>query len=114
MLAVMLLPAFNAVTGKQLSLPASYPVFWVSIVCLLLLTGLVAGSYPAFFLSSLKPNRVLKGSLKFSAAATFFRKGLVVFQFVIAQLLIVGTIVVVKQMHYFRNRPIGFEKDGIA
>ncbi len=113
MLAVMLLPAFNAVTGKQLSLPASYPVFWVSMVCLLLLTGLVAGSYPAFFLSSLKPNKVLKGSLKFSATATFFRKGLVVFQFTLSIILIIGMMVVYRQVNYIQTKNPGYDRENL-
>src|SRR5882724_2122064 len=80
-LTAILLQAFNSLTGKQLFLPFGSPVFWAALTGLLALTGFVAGSYPALFLSSLNPIRVLKGILRFSWGATFFRKGLVVFQF---------------------------------
>ncbi len=82
--AALVLPAFNQLTGKQLSLPFSQSSFWLTLIGLLLITGFVAGSYPALFLSSLKPVRVLKGSLKFSGSSTFFRKALVVFQFALS------------------------------
>jgi putative ABC transport system permease protein len=83
-LAALALPAFGRLTGKQLGLPWASPVFWIDLLCLLLATGFVAGSYPALFLSSLQPIKVLKGALRFSAGALFFRKGLVVFQFVLS------------------------------
>ncbi|WP_229311075.1 ABC transporter permease [Larkinella soli] len=112
-LVALLLPAFNAVTGKQLALPVDRPAFWAAMAGLLLLTGLVAGSYPAFFLSSLRPVRVLKGSLKFGQGATVFRKGLVVFQFGLSILLIVGTLVIHRQMEYVRSKNLGYDRENL-
>src|SRR5208282_1096791 len=89
LLASLILPVFNNLTGKQISLPLGRPVFWGALASLLVLAGLVAGSYPALFLSSLSPIRVLKGSLRFTWRTVFFRKGLVVFQFALSIILIV-------------------------
>jgi len=112
-LAAILLPAFDNLTGKQLSLPVGQVFFWASLIGFLVLTGFVAGSYPAFFLSSLKPNRVLKGSLKFSFAATFFRKGLVVFQFGLSIVLIIGMIVIYRQVNYIQTKNLGYDRENL-
>ena len=112
-LTALLLPAFNSLTGKQLTLPVQQPLFWLSLAGLLLITGLVTGSYPALFLSSLNPVRVLKGSLKFGWPAIFFRKGLVVFQFSLSLILIVGMIVVNLQVQYIRTRNLGYDRDNL-
>jgi putative ABC transport system permease protein len=112
-LAGILLPAFNNLTEKQLSLPVGQPFFWASLIGLLTLTGLAAGSYPAFFLSSLNPNKVLKGSLKFSYGATFFRKGLVVFQFALSIILIVGMIVIYRQVDYIQTKNGGYDRENL-
>lgn len=112
-LATMLLPLFNDLTGKQLRLPITQPIFWVITIGLLLVTGIVAGSYPALFLSSLNPVRVLKGSLKFTWGATFFRKGLVVFQFALSIILIVGMIVIYRQMDYIQTKNIGYSRENL-
>ncbi len=114
MLVALLIPAFNQLTGKHVSLPVEQPLFWVALVGFLLITGLVAGSYPAFFLSSLKPVRVLKGSLRFSASALFFRKGLVVFQFGLSILLIVGTIVIYRQMDFVQTQNLGYDRENLV
>ncbi|MEO8111707.1 MAG: ABC transporter permease [Ginsengibacter sp.] len=111
--SLLLLPAFNSLTGKQLHLPVSQPFFWTALVGLLLVTGLVAGSYPAFFLSSLKPVRVLKGTLKFSYSATFFRQALVVFQFALSIILIVGMIVIYRQMNFIQNKNLGYDRENL-
>jgi len=113
-LAAALIPAFNNLTGKQLSLPFAQPVFWATLTGLLMITGLVAGSYPALFMSSLNPVRVLKGSLKFSWQATFFRKGLVVFQFVLSILLIVGMIVIYRQVKFIQTTNLGYDRDNLV
>jgi len=113
-LAVILLPAFNNLSGKQLSLPLANPVFWAALSGLLLITGFVAGSYPAVFLSSLHPIRVLKGSLKFGASAVFFRKGLVVFQFALSIILIVGMIVIFRQMDYIQSKNLGYDRENLV
>jgi len=113
-LAAIFLPAFNSLTGKQLILPVSQPVFWASLIVLLIITGFTAGSYPALFLSSLKPVKVLKGSLKFSRSATFFRQGLVVFQFTLSIILIVGMIVIYRQMNYIQTKNLGYDRDNLV
>ena len=113
MLVILLLPAFNQLTGKLVSLPIERPLFWVVLLGFLLTTGLVAGSYPAFILSSLKPVRVLKGSLKFGVGATFFRQGLVVFQFSLSILLIVGTMIIYRQMEFVQTRNLGYDRENL-
>ena len=112
-LTALVLPAFNQLTAKHLSLPFNQPFFWIIIIGLLLITGIVSGSYPALFLSSLKPVRVLKGSLKFSWSATFFRKALVVFQFALSVFLIIAMIVVYKQLNYIQTKNLGYDRDNL-
>ena len=113
LLVTAVLPWFNLLTGKQIILPVSSPGFWLVIVSLVCATGFVAGSYPALFLSSLNPVKVLKGSLKFSPNALLFRKGLVIFQFVISILMITGTIIISKQIHYVQTKNLGFDKENL-
>jgi putative ABC transport system permease protein len=113
-LTAMLLPAFNALTGKQLLLPLTQPVFWGALLALLIITGFVAGSYPALFLSSLNPIRVLKGSLKFNPGAAFFRKGLVVLQFALSTILMVGMIVIYRQMEYAQTKNLGYDRENLV
>jgi len=113
MLAAAFLPAFNQLTGKQLTLPFGNPVFWFALAGLLLMVGFVAGSYPALYLSSLNPIRVLKGRLKFTWRSIFFRKGLVVFQFTLSVLLIVGMIVIYRQLNYIQKKNIGYDRENL-
>ncbi|MGO4291673.1 FtsX-like permease family protein [Chitinophaga sp. RAB17] len=113
LMAILLIPAFNQLSGKQLSIPFGSAAFWSTLAGLLLLTGFVAGSYPALFLSSLNPVRVLKGSLKFSNGATYFRKGLVVFQFSLSIVLIVGMIVIYRQMDYIQTKNLGYDRQNL-
>ncbi len=109
-----LLPAFNALTEKKITLSLSDPAIGVTLLGLTLFTGLLSGSYPAVFLSSLQPVRVLKGTLKFSAGAVWFRKGLVVFQFTLSILLIVGTVVVFRQVQYIKNKNLGLDRENLV
>src|SRR6185312_14125571 len=106
----LLIPAFNHLSGKNLSL--SFANIWIIVVFLLLsiLTGLLAGSYPAFYLSSFNPAKVLKGKFSNSLAAVSLRKGLVIFQFVISVVLIIASVVIANQMQYLRSADLGFEK----
>ncbi|MFD2935902.1 ABC transporter permease [Spirosoma flavum] len=113
LLVFSLLPAFNSLTGKHISLQATQASFWLVLVGMALLTGLIAGSYPALFLSSLEPVRVLKGALTFGSGARMLRQGLVVFQFVLSMLLIVGTIVVYRQVHYVQTKNLGYERENL-
>ena len=112
-IAVVLLPAFNSLTGKQLSMPIGKPLFWITLVGLLLVSGFVSGSYPAIFLSSLNPVRVLKGRLAFNRSATLFRKGLVVFQFSLSIIFLVGMVVVYRQMDYIQSRNLGYDRQNL-
>ena len=109
----LLLPAFNTVVQKQISLPVSDTTFWLSLGLLTLLTGFISGSYPALYLSSFNPVRVFKGSLKFSSSALWFRKGLVVFQFVLSIVLIIGTIVISKQVNYIQSINLGYDRENL-
>jgi putative ABC transport system permease protein len=114
LIVTAILPQFNELTGKQIFLPWSSPVFWAGLAGLVLVTGTLAGSYPAFFLSRLQPIRVLKGALKFTGGAVLFRKGLVVFQFVLSIVLIIGTIVVSRQISYIQHADLGFGRDNLV
>ena len=107
------LPFFNTLTGKQIIFPFTNFSFWIRLAGLTFFTGLIAGSYPALLLSSFRPIRVLKGSLKFSGTSILFRKGLVVFQFALSILLIIGTIVVTNQVSYLRHAYLGFDRDNL-
>jgi len=109
-LVTFLLPFFNQLTGKQIVLPFSSFRFWINLCALTLVTGLLAGSYPALFLSSFKPVRVLKGVLAFNRGTTMIRKGLVVFQFVLSILLISATIIVARQVKFVQNVNLGFDR----
>ncbi len=113
LLVLVLLPVFNGVTGKQLSLPVTEVRFWSMVLGTTFATGLVAGSYPALFLSALSPVRVLKGTLRFGSGARLFRQGLVVFQFVLSMLLIIGTLVVYRQIQYVQNENLGYERENL-
>lgn len=108
----LLLPAFNSVSAKNLSLSFSNDILSIAAFLLLsIITGLLAGSYPAFYLSSFIPVKVLKGKFSNSLAAVSLRKGLVIFQFVISVVLIVASVVIADQMQYLRSADLGFDKD---
>jgi putative ABC transport system permease protein len=110
-LTVSLLPAFSRVTNRALSLtlPEQLPLL-AGFLGLAIVTGLLAGVYPAFYLSSFQPAKVLKGKFSNSLAAISLRKGLVVFQFIISVTLIVSTVVINDQMQYMRKKDLGFDK----
>lgn len=109
----LMLPAFNTLTDKHLSLDFTDPLSLVILLGLTIVTGLVAGSYPALFMSSLKPVVVLKGALKFNPSATFFRKGLVIFQFALSIMLIIGMMVVYRQIEYIQSKNLGFDRENM-
>jgi ABC-type antimicrobial peptide transport system permease subunit len=113
LLVILILPEFNIVTGKQIVLPVFQLSFWIALLLLVLMMGFVAGSYPALFLSSFNPVKVLKGTLKISFGAVFFRKGLVVFQFALSILLIIGTMVISKQINFIQTRNLGFDRENL-
>jgi putative ABC transport system permease protein len=108
----LLLPSFSVISGKTLSFSFDqHGVLLTGFFLLAVLTGLLAGSYPAFYLSSFQPVKVLKGKISNSLAAVSFRKVLVVFQFVISVTLIVASVIINDQMKYMRTKDLGFAKD---
>jgi len=110
---ILLLPYFNQFSGKHILFPYTSVIFWVEMLLLTLVTGLAAGSYPALFLSSFKPIAVLKSKLKFSPQSMLFRKGLVVFQFVLSIVLITATIIVSQQVNYIKNIDLGYNRENL-
>lgn len=107
------LPAFNQLVAKQIVLPLAQPYFWLACIAFILLTGMVAGSYPALYLSSFKPIAALKGvsaKLRGGSLAGSPRKVLVVVQFTVSVTLIIGTIIVYRQVQFAKNRPIGYSR----
>ena len=113
LLIQVFLPSFNQFTGKQVNLPFSEPKYWAVLVGLMLVTGFFAGSYPALYLASLKPVQVLKGNVRSTRSATWFRKGLVVFQFSLSILLLIGTLVVTRQTNYVQNSHLGYDRENL-
>ncbi|HEV7347762.1 ABC transporter permease [Telluribacter sp.] len=113
LLVQLSLPRFNEVADKKIALPWSSPVFWGIGIGFSLLTGLIAGSYPALYLSSFQPLRVLKGAFRVGRFAAVPRKVLVVAQFTVSVTLIIGTVVVFQQIQYAKNRPVGYDRDGL-
>ena len=112
-LAALTLPWFNQLAGKTMIFPWTNPVFWsLSLICTLL-TGLLAGSYPAFYLSGFRPVKVLKGVFKAGKGASNPRKILVVTQFSISLALIIGTIVVFRQIQFAKDQPLGYDQAGL-
>ena len=103
------LPAFNALNKTTISIPYDNSEFWIIMTSYVLLTGLLAGSRPAFYLSSFKPVKVLKGSVQPGRSATLPRKILVVLQFTCSIALIISTIIVYQQIQYAKQRPIGYD-----
>ena len=108
------LPGFNTLTGKELYVPFGSVWFWVCAVVFILFTGLLAGSYPAFFLSSFQPVKVLKGTFKAANALVTPRKVLVVLQFTFAIILIICTMIVAQQINYAHDREVGYQRTNLA
>ncbi|HEU4861941.1 MAG TPA: ABC transporter permease, partial [Chitinophagaceae bacterium] len=112
-LVVLLLPLFNDVAGKKIVFPWQNPFFWVFSLVFIFITGLLSGSYPAFYLSSFQPLKVLKGTFRVGKLASVPRKVLVVLQFTVSVSLIIGTIIVYQQIQHAKNRPIGYTRNGL-
>jgi putative ABC transport system permease protein len=104
---------FNDIAEKKLSFPFQNIYYWISCLCFVLLTGMLAGSYPALYLSSFQPVKVLKGIIRAGRRAAVPRKILIVSQFTISVTLIIGTVVIYKQILHAKNRPIGYSKNGL-
>ena len=109
----LLLPSFNLLVNKQLSLQLAQPFFWLTGIAIVLFTGIVAGSYPALYLSSFNPIRVLKGTFLAGKSGVIPRRVLVVGQFAISILLISATIVVYQQLNHVKNRDLGYSPNNL-
>ena len=109
----LFLPLFNNIAGKELAINFRDSKLWLGLVAMALATGLISGSYPALFLSGFIPIKVLKGSLTKSGGSLLFRNTLVVTQFIVSIVLLVGTVVVYRQLNFIRNRNMGFEKENL-
>lgn len=119
LLAWLALPVFNEIARKQVSIPWNKPAFWVLGLGFVGLTSLLAGSYPAFYLSSFQPVRALKGtgsSSRFRVGrwAVLPRRALVVVQFSVSVALAMGTVAVYRQLQFAKNRPVGYNRDGLV
>lgn len=115
LLTSFLMPFFNDISGKQIDIMAL--INWQTIGGLVLfscLLGVVSGLYPAFFLSAFKPVAVLKGKVSGGAKSSFLRNGLVVFQFSVSIILVIGTLVIYQQIKYLNDKPLGFDKDQLV
>jgi putative ABC transport system permease protein len=114
LLVNFLLSPFNLLTGKVLNMGAVFtPMFLLAILVIMLVVGFLAGAYPALVLSGFKPAQVLKGSFKMAGSGAWIRKGLVVFQFGISIFLIIGTIVIYKQLNFMSDKKLGYTKENV-
>ncbi|WPP48663.1 ABC transporter permease [Catalinimonas niigatensis] len=111
--AQLLLPFYNDLVDKQLSIDYSSAQFWWFSLIMILLTGLISGSYPAFYLSSFQPVKVLKGKVKVGKKASTPRKVLVTLQFGFSIILIIGTIVIYQQIQLVKGRQLGYNKENL-
>jgi putative ABC transport system permease protein len=114
LLAELLLPFFREVSGKSIHIPWNRPLFWIAGLAFSLLTGLIAGSYPALYLSSFNPVKVLKGTFRTGRFAAIPRKALVVVQFTVSVTLIICTIIVLRQVQFGKDRPTGYNRDNLV
>jgi len=113
LLVIVLLPLFNSLSGKNIQVPWRSPAFWLCALAFTGITGLLSGSYPALYLSKFDPIKVLKGTFKAGRYASLPRKVLVVAQFTFSIALIIGTIIVFKQIQFARNRPLNYRQEGL-
>jgi putative ABC transport system permease protein len=114
-LGILLLPSFNELARKSFTAHQfTRPDIILGLVAILVFTGFVAGFYPAFVLSGFKPVSVLKGSSRTLGGGSFFRKALVVFQFCVAVVLMVGSLVIYSQIHFMRNKNLGYDKENLV
>lgn len=108
----ILLPIFNNLTGKAIHInDLNNGVVWLGLLGLILVTGVVAGSYPAFFLSSFQPIQVIRGKLLKGPKQPFLRNGLVIFQFTVSIILIISTFIIISQLNHMKNKSLGFNKE---
>ncbi len=112
-LVTLSLPWFNDLSAKLISIPFQSPYFWILSIAFISITSIVAGSYPALYLSSFNPVKVLKGTFRVGRFASIPRKVLVVMQFTVSVALIICTIVIYRQVQVAKNRPVGYTRDGL-
>ena len=110
LLVQLCLSFFNAVAGKQISILWTNPMFWFAGIVFILFTAVIAGSYPALYLSSFKPIKVLKGTFKAGRFAAIPRKALVVLQFTVSIALIIATAIIYQQVQFAKNRPVNYSR----
>lgn len=110
-LLLMLMPAYNQLLGYDLTVSWNSPSIYLFLLGVILIVGFLAGSYPAIFMSAFSPIQALKGKLKLGKGGSIFRQSLVVLQFSISVMLIIGTIVIVNQMHYIKSKSLGYDKE---
>ena len=112
-IVLLSLNGFNELARKEIAFPWGSPVFWGISLLFVLFTSLLAGSYPALYLSSFKPVDVLKGTFKVGRYSGLPRKVLVVLQFTVSVAFIIGTVIVMQQINHAKNRPVGYDKEGL-
>ena len=113
-IVILFLDGFNELARKEIGFPWSSPGFWAASLVFIVFTALLAGSYPALYLSSFKPIHVLKGTFKAGKHSGLPRKILVVVQFTVSVAFIIGTVIVMQQINYAKNRPVGYDKEGLV
>ncbi|KQS33512.1 ABC transporter permease [Dyadobacter sp. Leaf189] len=113
LLVALSLPMFNQVAEKEITLPVANLRFWIAGLGFSAITALISGSYPAFYLSSFQPLKVLKGTFRVGKLALIPRKVLVVLQFTVSVTLIAGTIIVFRQIEFAKDRPVGYNREGL-
>ncbi len=113
LLVLALMPLFNKLADKSLGLPWTNLIFWLLALAFTFIIGLISGSYPAFYLSKFEPIKVLKGTFRVGKFASLPRKVLVVIQFTFSIALIIGTIIVFKQIQFAKNRPVNYKSEGL-
>ncbi|HEY5462183.1 MAG TPA: ABC transporter permease [Hanamia sp.] len=113
LLVIVLMPLFNKLADKSIEFPWGNPVFWLLALAFTFITGIISGSYPAFYLSKFEPIKVLKGTFRVGRFASLPRKILVVIQFTFSIALIIGTIIVFKQIQFAKNRPVNYKTEGL-
>ncbi len=107
------LPSFNHLSGKEIALPLAQPLFWIAAAAFIFITGFLAGSYPALYLSSFKPVSVLKGTFRAGRLSSLPRQVLVVIQFSVSVILIICTTVIYQQLEFVKDRPVGYDREGL-
>jgi len=111
--AQLLFPLFNTLSNKEMTLPFGNIFFWIICIGFTIITGLLAGSYPAFYLSRFDPIKVLKGTYRVGRFASLPRKVLVVLQFSVSIILVIGTVIVYKQIQFAKNRAVGYDRESL-